>query len=536
MTDEISCMYDAVDQSFAPGNEGEEGSAGTIALPMWSDFGQDPSRPELQVGGDETIIAARPPLEPSCHESQQPQTRRPSELSTGSSHRVSHSSPRVSGKVDGRFSSTATKVLKSWFEHHSEYPYPTLEEVHQLHGQTGLSVQQIRDWFANTRRRAKRRFSPHGTPGPRTRSRHSSSPRDIPQRPATTPIPLEQMSPLQRWAHSPPDDEPALLSDISQALSTSPLSSEPGDPSAAWLRSLDGLSSPRSLATSQSSGGSGSYSSSFSQTSHTDSFRSRTQVRNVKKTRRRQQAMQQHGASRARPTQNHTYQCTFCPKSFMSKYDWQRHEKSLHLPFEQWVCSPLGATPIPSGHEVICAFCGQHKPDYLHLTSHNHNTCLDKPLAERTFYRKDHLVQHLHAVHRVSYSERLMSSWKVISQDIRSRCGFCDAWLSSWASRADHIARHFRDGRTMADWEGDWGFDPSVIEMLDNAMPPCKRLQQVMQMPLGLTANERVLYRPHQLRTKHVSPVPRIRANSSYPAQRVPVDQTRDGNRDSTPL
>lgn len=470
-------MYDAVDQSFALGNEGVEDSAGNIVLHMWSDFGQDPTRPELQVGGDEAITAARSPLGPSCYEGQHPQTRRPYELSTSPSHRVSHTSTRVGGKVDGRFSSTATQVLKSWFEHHGEYPYPTLEEVHQLHGQTGLSVQQIRDWFANSRRRAKRRLPLHGTPDPRTRSCHGSSPRDIPRR-AATPIPLDQMSPLQRWAHSPPDDEPALLSDISQAISASPLSSGPGDPSATWLGSLDGLSSPRSLATSQSSGGSGSCSSSFSQTSHTVSFRSRTWARNVKKARRRQQAMQPHGASRPRPGQNHTYQCTFCPKSFMSKYDWQRHEKSLHLPFEQWVCSPKGPTSNPSGDDAICAFCGQYEPDNLHLTGHNHDTCLDKPLVERTFYRKDHLVQHLHSVHRVPYSERLMSSWKVISQDIRSRCGFCDAWLSSWASRADHIARHFRGGRTMADWKGDWGFEPSVIEMLDNAMPPCKRLQQ----------------------------------------------------------
>ncbi|KAM6510792.1 hypothetical protein FSOLCH5_011237 [Fusarium solani] len=44
--------------------------------------------------------------------------------------------------------------------------------------------------------------------------------------------------------------------------------------------------------------------------------------------------------------------------------------------------------------------------------------------------------------------------------------------MESWSSRTDHLASHFKDGRTMADWTGDWGFEPSVIEMLDNAIPP----------------------------------------------------------------
>lgn len=30
------------------------------------------------------------------------------------------------------------------------------------------------------------------------------------------------------------------------------------------------------------------------------------------------------------------YECTFCTDSFKTKYDWQRHEKSLHLSLESW--------------------------------------------------------------------------------------------------------------------------------------------------------------------------------------------------------
>ncbi|KAJ3953828.1 homeodomain mating type protein alpha2 [Colletotrichum tropicale] len=40
------------------------------------------------------------------------------------------------------------------------------------------------------------------------------------------------------------------------------------------------------------------------------------------------------------------------------------------------------------------------------------------------------------------------------------------------SKRADHLADHFKNGSTMTDWQGDWGFEPAVTEILDNAMPP----------------------------------------------------------------
>ena len=36
------------------------------------------------------------------------------------------------------------------------------------------------------------------------------------------------------------------------------------------------------------------------------------------------------------------FQCTFCTDTFKSKYDWTRHEKSLHLSLEKWICAPSG--------------------------------------------------------------------------------------------------------------------------------------------------------------------------------------------------
>jgi hypothetical protein len=26
----------------------------------------------------------------------------------------------------------------------------------------------------------------------------------------------------------------------------------------------------------------------------------------------------------------------------------------------------------------------------------------------------------------------------------------------------------------MADWKGDWGFEPQVLDIVENGMPPCK--------------------------------------------------------------
>lgn len=47
----------------------------------------------------------------------------------------------------------ATKVLKFWFLEHAENPYPDLYDKEQLGQLTGLSSNQIKDWFNNVRKR-----------------------------------------------------------------------------------------------------------------------------------------------------------------------------------------------------------------------------------------------------------------------------------------------------------------------------------------------------------------------------------------------
>jgi uncharacterized C2H2 Zn-finger protein len=90
------------------------------------------------------------------------------------------------------------------------------------------------------------------------------------------------------------------------------------------------------------------------------------------------------------------FQCTFCTDRFNTKYDWARHEKSLHLSLEKWICAPLGDTIIDkTTGKRKCVYCDALEPSEEHLATHNHKACEEKGLDSRTFYRKDHLRQHL---------------------------------------------------------------------------------------------------------------------------------------------
>jgi hypothetical protein len=61
--------------------------------------------------------------------------------------------------------------------------------------------------------------------------------------------------------------------------------------------------------------------------------------------RRKVHASKRASSSKASDTgQVKEFHCTFCPNSFKTKYDWQRHEKSQHISPESWVY----VTDVPS--------------------------------------------------------------------------------------------------------------------------------------------------------------------------------------------
>lgn len=55
-------------------------------------------------------------------------------------------------------------------------------------------------------------------------------------------------------------------------------------------------------------------------------------------------------------------------------------------------------------------------------------------------------------------------------------CGFCGETLSHWDERAKHIAKHFREGKTMDDWKG--------FEHLSNSQMAPENATESQQHPL----------------------------------------------------
>ncbi|KAG9236779.1 hypothetical protein BJ875DRAFT_455420 [Amylocarpus encephaloides] len=376
--------------------------------------------------------------------------------------------PESGPKIGARFSRESVRLLRGWLSTHHRHPYPTEEQKECLQRQTGLNKTQITNWLANARRRGKVRAPRSTSPSP---NQHINA-MDIPRR--STPA-LENMNPLERWKNSPPENEPASITAITKAVTSSTFSSEHDSPYASYGHTDDSShsicrdSTNSSLGTSQSSAN--SFASAFSHKSK-GSFGSFNSFGNRGRRRRRRAAPKPVKVPNANGPAR-TFQCTFCTETFKTKHDWQRHEKSLHLSLERWVCCPDGPTQFCANDDHNrCVFCGLPNPPNGHAEIHNYSSCADRCLEERTFYRKDHLRQHLNLVHDVKFQSFSMEKWKVATPEIRSRCGFCGMVMGSWGFRVDHLAEHFKGGKSMADWKGDWGFESQVLDIVENGMPP----------------------------------------------------------------
>ncbi|KAF4472931.1 homeobox and C2H2 transcription factor [Fusarium albosuccineum] len=366
-------------------------------------------------------------------------------------------------KIGKRFSSESVRVLKAWLSNNIRRPYPSPNDVEALQRQTGLNRQQITTWLANARRRLK--SQPERPPTPLVRS-SLPPPLSVPSRRKTpaTAASFEDMDPLERWQHSPPEHEPATVSAIAQAVR--------GFSSATYSpdRLYSGDSDPGRSIQSSSSAGSTVASQSSSAYSHTSgsSLRSLDKIRKAIRRKRRRVPTERPAVSET----CYPYQCTFCTETFKTKWSWKRHEKSLHLSLERWECTPSGPTILNGKSENVCIYCGLVSPDLKHLQSHNFTACHERALEERTFYRKDHLQQHLKLVHNAQFMKWPMDAWKHESERIRSRCGFCGMQMEFWSDRVDHLAEHFKAGQSMMQWKGDWGFDSDMLDMVENSMPP----------------------------------------------------------------
>eukprot|EP01117_Protostelium_nocturnum_P018439 TRINITY_DN7713_c0_g1_i2.p1 TRINITY_DN7713_c0_g1~~TRINITY_DN7713_c0_g1_i2.p1 ORF type:complete len:356 (+),score=103.95 TRINITY_DN7713_c0_g1_i2:103-1170(+) len=87
-----------------------------------------------------------------------------------------------SKKRRGNLPKSATNLLKAWLFNHIFHPYPTEEEKGTLSVQTGLSINQISNWFINARRRILQPMLESA------RSKHDG-PGDLAQMMASPPMP-----------------------------------------------------------------------------------------------------------------------------------------------------------------------------------------------------------------------------------------------------------------------------------------------------------------------------------------------------------
>ena len=357
-----------------------------------------------------------------------------------------------------RFAPSSAKLLQRWFSSHSHHPYPTEDEKAMLQGQTGLSTRQISTWFANTRRRS---------PSKVARSLLATSALgsiSVPDVSSTARV--SDMNPLDRWRNSPPDQDGPSLNAIVQAANTGNLQHSP---------SYDGIGDPQLLALhARSEASNDSWnSSSGDSSSSANSFASFGRNSPHRRPRRRRNFAKPQSAGPQKVAKNRIFQCTFCTDTFKSKYDWTRHESTLHLVLEKWTCAPFGPKYHKPGEEVErCVFCDEMDPTDIHLSSHEYEVCQSKPIFARTFYRKDHLQQHLRIIHKVNEFQSSILNWKIKITQTNCRCGFCGEQFRSWLERNEHIADHFREGALMKDWKGCRGLDPAVALHVQNAMPP----------------------------------------------------------------
>ncbi|GAM89965.1 hypothetical protein ANO11243_080050 [Dothideomycetidae sp. 11243] len=381
-----------------------------------------------------------------------------------------------------RFSKPAIRVLRAWYEAHLDYPYPSEDDKIELEQSTGLKPAQIATWLANTRRRSRK-------PGPKTEASAlasgSSGPIDMPGGGAATKE-WRDLNPFERWQHSPPENEPAPFDAIADAVASSVLLQEgKSSPESVYQRaSTSGTSFSVKRATSitsqetsldDSASKSMKSSAAWSHGSQSSfgSFGSFGSGLHGKRDRQRKRTARAVALRRSNSDDDkRIYQCTFCCDRFKTKYDWTRHEKTLHLSLEKWVCTPCGAIEShPTTGAPVCAYCRAENPDHAHIENHGHTECVSKGVEAKTFFRKDHLRQHLRLVHHCELTPA-MESWKAVVDAINSRCGFCAVRFNSWAERNDHLATHFRQGAQMKDWKRCRGLDPQVAANVLNAMPP----------------------------------------------------------------
>ncbi|PSN67910.1 hypothetical protein BS50DRAFT_572885 [Corynespora cassiicola Philippines] len=318
---------------------------------------------------------------------------------------------------------SALNRLQEWLDAHQDDPYPSSETKRQLSQECGITEKQVNTWFTNARAR--------------------------------------QLNPLETYLSSGSEDEAARESDIADAAVTPPYTGGfafvPENNRYRRAGSVSGssaLSAPQNVAQPSRRGKKKNYRRNNSQSFQPPS----TLASPVQET-----------PISAIPTddQEKLWQCTFCRKHLVQK-SWRRHEETQHQARSHWTCLLYGPrvsissrTATTASGTSICAFCRMSDPSEDHfLTNHRISECVKRPIAERTFFRPDHLRQHVKNFHSATLYDVVQSKWKKSPSKEEGygnggkgwMCGFCAEHLETWDKRETHIAGHFKEGRTMDEW------------------------------------------------------------------------------------
>ncbi|KAF2628197.1 hypothetical protein BU25DRAFT_308729, partial [Macroventuria anomochaeta] len=351
-------------------------------------------------------------------------------------------------------------------------PYPCSWEYDIIAHQANLGVKKVRNWFNNTRARKKdlestARQGPHESPheSPHTLnpklSKDSLKALDHQADKAVEP----PQPPLALYLAQSYQEEGAELIDIQAAMDSDSFSGSGYSDRGVWPASRRG-SAVDSIVSSEGTAPTTYTVSSNGSRSNVSSFgRERRRGRRRMAWKESPHTRSINGVNSAgQPQQDLPFFCTFCPRAFKTKYEWIRHEDSVHALRTTWICCDTRNAPLQS-----CPFCGQMHPDDAHMATHKYQQCRSKPEEQRTFYRRDHFVQHLHHVHfanakhpsvRVGCQARLLATeghnfgckdlslkWRKFGAPMKKddpmlHCGFCGKRSKDWSERCEHVAEH----------------------------------------------------------------------------------------------
>lgn len=382
-------------------------------------------------------------------------------------------SPRIPSNISNsnglrrgrtKIADSAKRTLMTFFE---KSKYPSETDLLQLVSDTGLDEKTIRCWFNNTRARSVQMHGPDEVDerDPMFATMHVTEANLETLAKSHTDEEHNSNFALDRFFQTPLEQDPCITYVLSRTLLLQQLQTMESRSFKPDSREQDTMSRCSSRSSAGSLGGVSVQSGASVQSVD---FRSRRKGR-----RRHQKAGPQshspatdsgyssaHAASyeigpadprymlRTKvPFDAITYFCTFCARDFKDSYDWERHERTVHVANTIYVCNPLDAD--------LKSFMGKR---------FNYDKCRGKPFHQRVFFRKDHLSQHVRRGHYQfgnNLELRRLLETHFLNQGRKLRipnghaalhCGFCGEDFDTWEARTKHVLAHYNQGATLDEW------------------------------------------------------------------------------------